>query len=517
MIRWRNGRPRRRNQSMPKAIGQNIAWSYANWVASFLTPLVTVPLYVRFLGAKTYGDWIVIISLTSYLGLANLGIGQTVSNGIAEAVATGRDSELGKLVSTAFFVYAALAVLLLSAIYFFTPLFAGRLELRGNTVVLAAFTVYIAMNLASFPMRVNSMVLQGFERVDQDQAIATAVAVARVGLLALVLILGFRLVGVAVVNGTAAIGAAAAAYFWARRLTPHIRPRLSRLSPALLRQMIAPSLAFLGIQVGGSLIFGADNLVIGYALGSRMVTSYAVPFRLVMAARGLFGVAIGALVPTITAAYARREVVGLWRGLSLATRLGLFYGTAATVGLWIAGPSFICAWAGPGIFPGRLTFALQLFLLIASAWVSSASTFLWATTQHYAWSALTVFEGILNLALSLWWVRIWGLPGVIGATVAASMLTNFWYLPYRAIRALEIPLDAALREIGPAFTVAAVAVGAVLVLWRPDAQSWPEVIRTLLAGEAALLVAFGWSAFSRDERSVAIAWLARRMRLERAV
>jgi O-antigen/teichoic acid export membrane protein len=501
---------------MRAKIKSNIAWSYANWAVSFITPLITVPLYVRFLGAKNYGDWIVILSLTSYLGLANLGIGQTISNRIAEAVAIGRDSELGKLVSTAFFLYSALAAVLLGAIYFFTPIFAGKLDLGGNAVVLAAFTIYIAMNLASFPMRVNSMVLQGFERVDQDQAINTAVAIARVGLLALVLILGFRLAGVAIVNGAAAICAAGAAYFWARRLTPHLRPRLSRFSPALLREMIAPSLGFLGIQIGGSLIFGADNLVIGYAIGSAAVASYAVPFRLIMIARGLFGVAIGALVPTITASFARREVLELWRGLSLATRLGLLYGTAATVGLWIVGPSFIRAWAGANVFPGRLTFALQLFLLIASAWVSSASTFLWATTQHYAWSALTVFEGLLNLALSLWWVRIWGLPGVIGATVAASIVTNFWYLPYRAIRVLEIPFATALHEIAPALTVAAVAIGAALFLWRPAAPSWLSVIRAAALAETAIMLGFGWIAFSHDERAFALDWIAQRMSLGRA-
>jgi O-antigen/teichoic acid export membrane protein len=318
------------------------------------------------------------------------------------------------------------------------------------------------------------------------------------------------------VNGAATIGVVAAAYFWARRLTPHLRPRLSRFSPALLREMIAPSAAFLGVQIGGSLIFGADNLVIGYAIGSAAVTRYAVPFRLVMMATGLFGVAIGALVPTITASFARREVAELRRGLSLVTRLGLLYGTAATVGLWIVGPSFIDAWAGPGIFPGRLTFALQLFLLIGSAWVSSASTFLWATTQHYAWSALTVCEGILNLALSLWWVRIWGLSGVIGATVAASLLTNFWYLPYRAMQALEIPIGTAVREIGPAFVLAAVAIVAMLIMWRPAAASWPQVICVATVTEAAIFIAFALMGFSRDERALAIMWAVRRMRFDRA-
>jgi O-antigen/teichoic acid export membrane protein len=500
---------------MPAGIHRNIVWSYINWGVTFVAPLVMVPIYVRFLGTKAYGDWIVIVSITSYLGLANLGLGQTLSNRIAEAVAAAPEAELGKLISTAFFVYAALAMMIGTVIFFAGPQIAAKFRLHAGAE-LAAAMVYIVMNLASFPLRVNSMVLRGFERVDQYQAIDTAVAIARICLLALALAIGFRLIGVAVINGAAIVAASGAAYFWARRLTAELRPRLSRFSSMLLREMVAPSVAFLGVQAGGSLIFGTDNLVIGYAIGSAAVAGYAISFRLIMMARSLFGVAIGALVPTITASYARRELAQLGRGFSFATRLGLLYGTAATGGLWIAGPSFIRLWAGPGIFPGRFTFALQLFLLIASGWVSSAAVFLSATTQHYAWSALTVFEGILNLVLSLWWVRIWGLPGVIGATVAASVVTNCWYLPYKAVRTLQIPLSTAMREFVPALALSALALGAVLFIWEPGAPSWSEVFCAEAMAEAAIFVAFAFIAFSRDERAIALDWAVRRIRLKRA-
>jgi O-antigen/teichoic acid export membrane protein len=467
-----------------------------------------VPLYIQYLGAKTYGDWIVILSLASYLELANLGMGQTITNRVAESVATGRTSEVGDLVSTAFFSYLALAATALAALALFTPYLAARLDLRAHAVALTALAVYLAMNLLSFPLRVNLLVLQGFERVDQEQAIVATTTAARVIALTVALLAGLRLVGVAFINGAAAMAMASAAYLFSRRLGAEIRPRLSRFSARLLRAMLAPSIAFFGVQAGTTLILGTDNLVIGYALGSVAVTTYAVPFRLIMLGRGLFTVAIGAMVPTIAASYARRHVAELRRAFILATRLGLAYGAGATVALWILGPGFIRLWAGPGVFPGRATFGLQLFVLFNAAWLATASTILWATTHHYAWSALTIFEGVLNLALSLWWVRVWGLPGVIGATIVASVLTNSWYLPYRAMRVLEIAPGAALRELGPALLLAGCSVAAVLVLWEPTAASWPETIRAALIAEPALLAAFALIAFGRGERQVALDWIA---------
>jgi hypothetical protein len=56
-----------------------------------------------------------------------------------------------------------------------------------------------------------------------------------------------------------------------------------------------------------------------------------------------------------------------------------------------------------------------------------------ATTRHYGYALLAVFEGGLNLALSLWWVRHWELAGVIGATIAARLATNGWYMPVAAL------------------------------------------------------------------------------------
>ena len=505
------------NVRTPPVIARNIAWSYASWTISLALPLLTVPLCLHFLGQKSYGDWIVILSITSYLGLANLGLGQTVANRMAELVATGRDSELSELVSTAFFSYAALAAVMLACLMFFTPRLAPRLDLRDGSAVLLAFVAYVAMNFAAFPLGVNSMLVQGFQRVDWDRAVDAAISVIRVLLIALGFVAGLRLVGLAVINGAAVLAAPLIAFFLARRLTVFARPALSRFSPRLLREMLAPSAAFLGIQLGGFLIMGnTDNLVIGYAMGSAAVTRYAVPFRLIMIASGAFWVVFEALMPTITATYARSESDRLNRGFIFATRIGLVYGTLATVGLWIVGPSFIRLWAGPGVFPGRLTFGLQLFLLIGGTWVSAASAMLWATTRHYGWSVLTIFEGLLNLGLSLWWVRIWGLPGVIGATVAASVLTNFWYLPYKAIRTLQIPIGLAARELGPTMAMSAIAIVATIAFWRPVSPSWPEVLSAAAIGEAILLLAFGTIGFSNDERRLAALWFSQRVRLLRA-
>jgi O-antigen/teichoic acid export membrane protein len=159
----------------------------------------------------------------------------------------------------------------------------------------------------------------------------------------------------------------------------------------------------------------------------------------------------------------------------------------------------------------------MLVLFVMVVLIMPASSILWATTRHYIWSMMSLGEGALNLALSLWWVRRFGLTGVIGATVTASALLTFWYLPYAALRTLEVPLGSALRELAPGFALSAAAIGAVALLWNGHANA--SLLYALGWGMAAVLaytVAFAWLGFSRSQRQRAVGWIVAPRRQESA-
>ncbi|HYL57841.1 MAG TPA: oligosaccharide flippase family protein [Candidatus Acidoferrales bacterium] len=487
---------------------QNLVWSYINWAVSIAVPLVMIPIYLRCLGRETYGAWIVILSVTSYLSLANLGIGQTLGNRIAEAVAKDKRDEIGPLISTAFFGYAAIAVVLMAALFLFTPMIARRLALGASAAVIAPFFIYVVLTLISFPVKVFPMVLRSFERVDQEQAIVAASNVVRIAALAAALFSGFKLEAVAAVNGSAEILLPLAAFWQSRRLTAEARPRLKRFSRALLLDMVQPSLGFLGIQVANTLITGVDALVIGYSLGAAAVTAYSVPFRVTTMLVGLLSVAANAVNPSVTVNYAQGTRNALARGYMFSLRLSTLYGTAGAIALWVIGPPFFRVWAGAGVFPGYRAYALMLVLFVMVVLIMPASSILWATTRHYIWAMMSLGEGALNLALSLWWVRRFGLTGVIGATVTASALLTFWYLPYAALKTLEVPIGDALRELAPGFALSALAIGAVALLWNAHADA--PLLYALGWGTAAVLgyaLVFAWLGFSRSQRQRAVGWI----------
>ncbi len=484
---------------------RNIVWSYINWLISMAGPLVMIPIYLRFLGRESYGVWLVILSVTSYLGLANLGIGQTLANRIAEAAACKRTDEIGPLVSTAFFGYAGIAGVLTLALLLFTPIVTNRLAVGTTTAVIAPFFIYVALALMSFPFKVFPMVLRGFERVDQEQAITVATNVVRIAILALALFSGLKLIAVAAINGGAEILWPMAGYWQSRRLTREVTPRLANFSRALLVGMVRPSLGFFGIQVAATLMMGVDNLVIGYALGAAAVTAYAVPLRLTMMPTGLLSVAVNAINPSVTVNYAQGSSQAIARGYLFSLRISTLYATVGAIALWVIGPQFLRMWAGAGVFPGRRAYALMVMFFMMLVMIMPASSILWATTRHYRWAVLALMEGVANLALSLWGVRHFGLSGVIGATVATSLMMTFWYLPYGALRTLDLSIAKAARELAPGFAVSAAALAAVAILWRPhlDASLLYASVRGTVA-IVAYAIAFACIGFSRSQRQSAV-------------
>jgi O-antigen/teichoic acid export membrane protein len=193
----------------------------------------------------------------------------------------------------------------------------------------------------------------------------------------------------------------------------------------------------------------------------------------------------------------------------LSTRLGIFYAAAGAAILWLIGPAFIRLWAGPGVLPDRATYALQVAFFALTVWVSPAATVLWATTRHYRWAAITMFEGVLNLVLSLWAVRHFGLAGVIGGTIVASVLTNFWYIPASAASMLHIAPRRAAAEILPGLAVAAAAIAALFALSPAYGTQPGAAIIAAAVGLPIFTTAYARVGFTRREREVFLGWLAR--------
>jgi O-antigen/teichoic acid export membrane protein len=492
----------------PARTTRNIIFSYLNQASTLFIAILLVPVFTRLLGQRLYGEWLVISAVVSNLYLASSGFDQTLVNKIAEASANGERSKIATTVSTIFFLYVALGSLLIGAFALLAPelcrLFVSRYDTRAAS---ALFALGALMSLA-LPFRTHLMLLRGLERVYEEQRIATWTNVGRIIAIPAVLFCGLRLVAVSVVYGGTALCGGAVAYLRARSFSKEARPHLFFVSFRTIRPLLKPSLAFALLQVAGRVGFGIDTLVIGYALGSEHVARYAVPYCMIIVVIGVYSTLSTAILPTITAMYAYNDNTGIRQALSILIRIALLYAGAASIALWISGRSLLVWWAGPGIYPGDRTFALMIVLLVIQVVIEPPWMFLVATTQHYRTAALHFVESLLNLALSVWWVRSWGLSGVIAGTVAARIVTTGWYVPMTAAWIMGLHFsDIRMTLTGPVLVPAGAGAGALAFLFLGIRNSLFGILPTpITAGVASAIfaVTLTYVIFSRDERKAAL-------------
>jgi O-antigen/teichoic acid export membrane protein len=488
-------------------IRRNITFSYVNQASALITAILLVPVFTRLLGLRLYGEWLVISAVVSNFYLASSGFDQTLVNRVAEARTAGERSQFAATVSTILFLYAALACLLIVALDLLAPDLCQLFVSHDDTSAPWALFALGALMALALPFRTHLMLLRGLERVDEEQRIATWINVCRIVAIPAVLFCGLRLFAVSAVYGGTALCGGVVAYLRARSFSGEACPRLSLVSFQTLRSLIKPSLAFALLQVAGRVGFGIDSLVIGYALGPEHVTRYAVPYSMMLVGAGAYSTLTTALLPTITVMYRHNDNGGVRQTLSVLIRISLLYAGAASIALWISGRWLLVWWAGAGIYPGDGTFALMILLLIIQIVIEPPWMLLVATTQHYGTAAIHAVESLLNLALSLWWVRRWGLSGVIAGTVVARIVTTGWFIPVTAMWILDAHLSA-IRLALAAPVLVAVSAGALIALllvFRGSLFSIVPIPITAGLAVAIFTVAFTYVTFSREERKVALA------------
>ncbi|HMH05845.1 MAG TPA: hypothetical protein VK579_04100, partial [Terriglobales bacterium] len=121
---------------MPRArrIAQNVL---SNWMALAITTVVGFflsPFVVHHLGNLTYGVWVIIMSLVSYMNLMDLGLRGAVTRFVSKGTAQGNHDETSQAVSGALWIrlWISLAVIGagLAASAAFNHVFTVPLELQ---------------------------------------------------------------------------------------------------------------------------------------------------------------------------------------------------------------------------------------------------------------------------------------------------------------------------------------------------------------------------------------------------
>lgn len=323
-----------------------------------LSPFVTVPVSLQYLGASLYGAWAAALSLTAVAVFADLGIGAGLMTRLAKAMAEDDTSRARRLTSTAYLALSLAVVICLTSLWV-SSLFldwaavvghsSGADDAEVESLTLLTLSAFILNIVGSLIIRVQ-YAMQQVGRSNIWQGVASFVGIAAVLAAAqidagsgfFIALASFSPVGVALINTM---------LFFTGRLGRPISPRLNQFSLNDLKDLAGIGGRFLFITVLMAVTLSSDNWIIARTVSLAEVTSFAIPARIFAMFAVMTAILTTPLWPLNAAALQNGDIAwvrAITRKMVIITSLAV--GALAGIGI-LLGPDAIGWWLNNAVKP----------------------------------------------------------------------------------------------------------------------------------------------------------------------
>ena len=389
-------------------------------VVSIVIQLFSLPFFLLFWDAPTFGTWILLSTLPAYLSMADIGMVSVAGNRMTMALGRGdiRDAN----------------VIYQSALLFMTVVCGGLAVITTPLALL-----WPAQGLLTPDMRVALAALLWLVLVSLWSGVSEAVfrATGRfavgttLGHLArlmewvgfMVGLVAFRdFAGVAVCGLLARSLSTGAVTYLAQRDGRGLVLGFRHASARELRDMIGPAVSFMAFPLANALSFQGVTLLVGTLAGTSAValfTAYRTVARVAVQLTSTISLALWPEFSRLFGQAGMGSVHALFRRSALVAAAGSMVFSAV---LYLASPWLLAIWTH-----GRIAFVPSLMAwLLAYAAVGGIwhvpRVLLMATNQHIGLSGWSLGAGVLCVALSWGLGQVWNLNGVGAAMLFSESL-----------------------------------------------------------------------------------------------
>ena len=465
--------------------------NYASALVMAVAGFVLVPIVLHYLGREDYGLWATIGQMLGYLALLDLGMANAVVRRTARMREHGDTEAINRMVSTALALYCALGLVFLIAglvLSGFLPYWSAIPQDRTR-VATTIFVIMVIYGSVSFPLRVASSTLNGYQRMAATN-VTTFMANLLSPVLAVVLLAtGFGLIALPLGSVIAGLLAAISAFVILRRTVPELRVGWRFVSRLEAKEIFGWSWQLFLNNIAVAIIYQTDNLVVASGVGLAAVTVYTLTSRLPMYAMPLIFTLGDSCHPGAFELYEQGKLDRLREVYVRVLRLTAAAGFTTAVIALAFNESFMRLWVGVKNYGGMELTAVFVFIMFYRVMMQVASIVVISSGKLKGVVMMSLAEALLNLVLSVWWVRYYGILGVAMGTAAAGILTSGWYVIFFTARELRMNLlDYLGQGIVPSLVCAApsAALAFALVYFYP-ATSWAKLF--IEAGAVASLYA----------------------------
>ncbi len=427
---------------------RNVLSSWAGHMVFIISGFIMPRLIDRQVGQSGLGVWDFGWSLTGYFGFVQAGIGSSVCRYIAKYRAVNNIDGVCRTISSvicfqgiAAFVVVVLTVMATWLVPFLLSARLGAFITDARWVVmLLGLGVAVQMGFSSF-----IGVITGCHRWDLHNLLNAGIYAGMVLAWIAGLLMGGGLKSLAIINLAGIVITELVRVVLAFKVCPELRISLTFARWAQVRRMLAFGGKTFLTTFSQALLYQTSNmLVVGY-LGPGALAMYCRPGSLIQHALTFVNKYAFVLTPTASCLHAcgqKRELAGF---LVETTRYGAFIALPIVLFLSIMGSPLLLFWMGPDYTAGWVLAILAVGHLLPMiqqpVWNIMAGM-----NAHGRIGLANLIGAVVAFVLAVLMMGILDL-GLIGAAMAVVIpLTIVYgiYIPFRACRQLDIPVESYL-------------------------------------------------------------------------
>lgn len=272
-------------------LAENMMISGICRLLSMIISFMYVPIALNYLGVEKYGVWATILSIISWIGFFDIGIGNGLRNKLTASI-TNNETEISrKLVSSTYAVIAVLMIVITIIFCIGASLVNWNIVFGVNNftenifAVVALSGIFMAVN---FVLSICKNILYALQKAGQVSALElTTQLLNLVGVLLLTNILPGNLFMMALVYG---LSMTASNIFYSIILykkNRELRPALNKIDISVGKGITKLGVRFFTIQICALVLFTTDSLLISYLYGASDVTPYNTVNKLYSVISGL--------------------------------------------------------------------------------------------------------------------------------------------------------------------------------------------------------------------------------------
>lgn len=419
------------SESKTKNVVRSVGAGLFNGLALVLLNLLSRHLFLDYIGLDYLSVAQVIVNLLNVISFSELGLGGAVLYMLYRPVATADHAAVRRVLYLyrRFNRYVGLTVAVVGlAALPLLPYFI-KSEVEPGTVVLI-YLINLAAAVTSYLYNYRSVLLSAYQRDYVSSVITTGFSFVRVIVQCTLIYYTHDYICFLVAGVLFGIVQNAVIYFEVGRRYAYIRDLGAaggdRELPTLSRELRHNVLSMASVKIAAIVINDTDTIVISYfntlmvglCANYTMITGYMKSFILIVQNTLVHSIGISLVEKNPAERYE------LFRKILL---INTYIGGVTLVTLYLGLNDFIAAWIGTEYVLEPLTFfALVLNVayafMIATVWMFRDCAGLFTRVR----GMLAANAGV-NIVLSLVAGYYWGAAGVFFATLAADLVTDFWF------------------------------------------------------------------------------------------